>query len=100
MWVSVAALALLLAPSAPSFGEDADPLLTGLSENARKIVLESNAMHGGNYQGLCGYVTRDLNIAVNKGFESLQAKGEIEGPLGFYALESINYYQKRCRITN
>ena len=57
-------------------------------------------MHGGNYQGLCGYVTRDLNIAVNKGFESLQAKGEIEGPLGFYALESINYYQKRCRITN
>ena len=97
-WAGIVAVALL-STQAVAQGFDQDPLYKDMTDVAKALVNETTTRFNGDYRGLCRHDTAKLTAEVSESTKSLRAKGQLAAPPGFYELEAVNFFTKKCRIT-
>ena len=80
-------------------GFDQDPLFKDMTDVAKALVNETTTRFSGDYRGLCRHDTAKLTAEVSTSSKSLLAKGQLSAPPGFYELEAVNFFTKKCRVT-
>lgn len=94
-WMGAVAMAVV---STAAFGQalDQDVVFKELTDPAKALVVETASRYSGDYRNLCKLNTSQLNSEASESGKSLRAKGQTPPP-GFYELEAVNFFMKKCR---
>ena len=92
-----AALAVVFVVGATeiSMAEEGNEAFESLSDNVKAIVLETNEQLGGLDQ-ICEMERAAKLAEINRIIAEFRESGKLTG-VGFYSLDALNYYNRRCR---
>ena len=90
------AAVVLMATGAFAQALDQDPLFKELTDPAKALVVETASRYGNDYRNLCKHNTSQLNVEAGESGKALRTKGQVPPP-GFYELEAVNFFMKKCR---